>query len=68
MEQQALNKKTKSVLSATVQPDVYARVADLASEREWSVAQTGAYLIRLGLERLEEMKASQEAKPMQMAA
>ena len=55
-------KKTKSVLSTTVQPEVYAQVADLANEREWSVAQAGGYLIRLGLERIDEQKKSAPAE------
>lgn len=67
MEQQVQTNK-KTVLSATVQADVHSRVTELADEREWSIAQTGAYLIRLGLEKLDEMKGAQESKAAQKAA
>lgn len=66
MEQPTQTSK-KSVLSTTVQPDIFTRVAELANEREWSVAQAGGYLIRLGLEKLEEMTAQPKAKSVRSA-
>lgn len=56
MEQQQQTQPKKSVLSATVAPDLLDRVTTLAGEREWSTAKTAAYLIRLGLEKLAEEK------------
>lgn len=67
MEQEP--KRKKLVVGVTVLPETQARVADLAVERDWSIAQAGDFLIRLGLQKLDELKASQEAaKPIQLAA
>lgn len=57
MKQLANKKPAKSVLSTTVRPEVQERVVRLASEREWSIAQTGEFLIKLGLEKLAEQSA-----------
>lgn len=53
MEQES--KQKKLVVGVTLPPETQARVADLATERDWSVAQTGGYLIRLGLQKLDEL-------------
>jgi hypothetical protein len=66
MEQEP--KQKKLVVGVTLPPETQARLAELASERDWSVAQTGAYLIRLGLEKLDELKGVQEPKSVQRAA
>lgn len=51
----------KLVAAVTLPHEMQERVVDLANEREWSVAQAGGYLIRLGLERLEEMRCAPKA-------
>jgi hypothetical protein len=47
MEQEA-NKK-KLVTGVTLEPHVREQVEALALLRDWSIAQAGAYLIKLGL-------------------
>lgn len=61
MEQETKPQR-KLVAAVTLPPETQERVVDLANEREWSVAQAGGYLIRLGLERLEEMKGAPKAE------
>jgi hypothetical protein len=59
MEQATPVKQKKLVAAVTLPPEIQKRVADLAEKREWSIAQTGGYLIKLGLEKLKEI-AEQE--------
>lgn len=44
----------RMVLGVTVTPDLQARVAMIASERDWSIAKTAGYLIKLGLQKFDE--------------
>lgn len=53
MEQET-KRQRKLVTAVTLSPEAQAAVIDLASRREWSIAQTGGFLIRLGLEKLAE--------------
>lgn len=55
MEETKPTKQRKVVLGSTVDPETQERVADLAEKRSWSLAQTGGYLIQLGLEKLQEL-------------
>lgn len=56
MEQET-KRQRKLVTAVTLSPELQAVVVDLASRREWSIAQTGGFLIRLGLEKLAEQSA-----------
>jgi hypothetical protein len=60
MEQTKPTKQRKVVSAVTLAPEVQKRVADIARVRDWSIAQTGGYLIKLGLEKLQELA---EQKP-----
>lgn len=55
MEQTKPTKQRKVVSAVTLAPEVQKRVADLAEKRDWSIAQTGGFLIKLGLEKLKEI-------------
>ncbi len=65
MEQQETQTNAKKVLSLTLTQDEREKVENLASEREWSVAKTGGWLLRLGLQKLNEQRAQ---KPEQAVA
>jgi hypothetical protein len=60
--EQTTSKPKKVVQAVTLPPEVQRQVADLAEKRDWSLAQTGGYLIKLGLEKLDELKAANEQK------
>lgn len=66
MEQTKPTKQRKVVSGVTLTPDIQKRVADIAEKRAWSIAQTGGYLITLGLEKLEEM-AEQQPSPQALS-
>ena len=55
----------KKVATATVPPELQARIIAIAAEKEWSLSKVGGMLIRLGLEKLDEQR---EASPNQMTA
>lgn len=57
--EQAKKQRKKLVVGVTLPPELQERVAALAEAREWSIAQTGGYLIKLGLEHLDELIPSQ---------
>lgn len=55
MEQEIETKPNrKTVAAVTLDPVFQARIAEIAAEKEWSLAKTGGWLIRLGLEKLDE--------------
>lgn len=60
MEQTKPTKQRKVVSAVTLAPELQKRVADIAEKREWSIAQTGGYLIKLGLKKLEEIAEQAE--------
>jgi len=60
MEQATTVKQKKLVAAVTLPPEIQQEVVDLAEKRDWSIAQTGGYLIKLGLKKLKE-GAEQEA-------
>lgn len=45
-------RRSQKVQAVTLPPELQEAVVKLAEEREWSLAKTGGYLIRLGLETL----------------
>lgn len=53
MEHTTPTKRKNLIAAVTLPPDLHQRVADIARDREWSFAQTGRYLIKLGLEKLD---------------
>jgi hypothetical protein len=52
-------KSRKYVTGVVLPPEVQAQVAAIAENREWSMAQTSRYLIKLGLEKLKEIASQQ---------
>ena len=63
MEQTITTKRKRKVVAAvTLAPEYQEDVVALAILRDWSIAQTGGYLIRLGLEKLREI-AEQQSMP-----
>jgi len=58
MEQTPTTKRKKVVAAVTLAPELQEQVLELARDREWSIAQTGGYLIKLGLEKLSEEQLS----------
>ncbi len=63
MEQATTIKQKKLVTAVTLAPEFQERVAELARKREWSIAQTGGYLIKLGLEKLNEIAEQEPDSP-----
>jgi hypothetical protein len=61
MEQQSENKNT--IVSVTMPAETRERIAQLASIREWSLAKAGSYLIKLGLEKLDEQQPAHASAP-----
>ncbi len=60
MEQELETKSNrKTVAAVTLDPSFQARIAEIAAEKEWSLAKTGGWLIRLGLEKLDEQRTRQ---------
>jgi hypothetical protein len=55
MNETTTTKQRKVVAAVTLPPEIQQRVVDIAEKREWSIAQTGGYLIKLGLEKLQEI-------------
>ena len=54
MEQTSTTKRKKVVAAVTLAPELQGRIAEIAEARDWSLAQTGGYLIKLGLEKWDE--------------
>lgn len=63
MEQTNTTKRKKLVAGVTLAPEIQERVAEIARLRDWSIAQTGGYLIKLGLEKLTEIAEQQSDSP-----
>jgi len=64
MERTITTKQRKKLtVGVTLAPEMQKCVADLAEKREWSIAQTGGYLIRLGFEKLKEIADQQSETP-----
>jgi len=62
MEQTITTKQRKKLtVGATVEPEIQQQVAQLAEQREWSMAQTSGHLIKLGLEKLKEIAEQQSS-------
>lgn len=66
MEQEIENNKPrrKLVSAVTLPSELQERVVAIAEEKEWSLAQTGGWLIRKGFEKLDEENA---VAPREMA-
>lgn len=43
----------KAVSAVTLDPSIQERIQVIAAEKEWSLAKTGGWLIRLGLQKLD---------------
>ena len=56
MDQTTTTKRKKVVTEVTLAPELQIRVAEIAEERDWSLAQTGGHLIKLGLEKWDEQQ------------
>jgi hypothetical protein len=52
MDQTVTIKQRKLVTAVTLAPEYQEIVVELARKRDWSIAQTGGYLIKVGLETL----------------
>jgi len=64
-QNEQLKPKKKEPAMVTLAPELKSRVAQLAADRQWSLAQAGGWLISLGFEKLDEQR---EASPNQMTA
>jgi hypothetical protein len=67
--EQTPTKQRKLVSAVTLAPELQKQVLAIARARDWSIAQTGGYLIKLGLEKLSEEKpgANNATSPQEAA-
>lgn len=49
-------KNKKIPFTATLEPDAHKRLIQVAEEKDWAVSKAAGYLIKLGLQTLEERK------------
>jgi hypothetical protein len=63
MEHTTPTKRKNLIAAVTLPPELHQSVTEIARDREWSFAQTGRYLIKLGLEKLEEVTKPATQEP-----
>lgn len=69
MEQEIETKPNrKTVAAVTLDPAFQARVAEIAAEKEWSLAKTGGWLIRLGLQKHDEQLVQSQGQGARIEA